>query len=53
VSITAHENTLPFARRFEWCLELFQTSIGVPGLGADFAEGAGTHRDSAEKESWN
>jgi len=26
---------------------------GVPGLGADLAGGAGTHRDSAEKESWN
>ena len=23
------------------------------GLRSDFAEGAGTHRDSAEKESWN
>ena len=26
---------------------------GMPGLGTDFAEGAGTHRDSVEKESWN
>ena len=26
---------------------------GMPGLSADFAGGAGTHRDSAEEESWN
>jgi len=27
--------------------------MGMTGLRANFAGGAGTHRDSAEKEGWN
>ena len=34
--------TLTSLRRFEWCLELFQTSIGVSGRRANFAKERGT-----------
>jgi hypothetical protein len=30
------------AKRFEWCLELFQTSIGVSRRRANFAKERGT-----------